>query len=117
MHEALIWGEVHLGLRRDAIITNGASRGGHAAMVLGSRLAVMEGNHVRGIFVTVFGTMAAETMVSPELVRRLCWDWAPTGDAGAAAAAIQAVLSGGGARPWQRELVVPALAAALTSSD
>ena len=58
-----------------------------------------------------------ENLVSPELVRRLCWDWAPTGDAGAAATAIQEVLSGGGARPWQRELVVPALAAALTSSD
>lgn len=55
-----------------------------------------------------------ENLVSPELVRRLCWDWAPTTDP---AAAIETVLRDGGARPWQRELAVPALAAALTSSD
>ncbi len=50
-----------------------------------------------------------ENLVSPDLVRRLCWDWAG-GDAGS----IDAFLRDGGARPWQRELVVPALAAALT---
>ncbi len=55
-----------------------------------------------------------ENLVSPELVRRLCWDWAPTTDP---ATAIETVLRDGGARPWQRELAVPALAAALTSSD
>jgi ribonuclease D len=46
--------------------------------------------------------------VSPELVRRLCWDW-QGGD-------IDAFLRDGGARPWQLELAVPALAEALTPS-
>ena len=50
-----------------------------------------------------------ENLVSPDLVRRLCWDWA-----GGDAADIDAFLCDGGARPWQRELVDPVLAAALT---
>jgi len=50
-----------------------------------------------------------ENLVSPDLVRRLCWD-----GAGGDAADIDAFLRDGGARPWQRELVVPVLAAALT---
>jgi ribonuclease D len=50
-----------------------------------------------------------ENLVTPDLVRRLCWDWA-----GGDAADIDAFLRNGGARPWQRELVVPVLAAALT---
>lgn len=55
-----------------------------------------------------------ENLVSPELVRRLCWDWAPTTDT---AEAVETVLRDGGARPWQRELTVPALAAALAKDD
>ncbi len=51
-----------------------------------------------------------ENLVSPDLVRRLCWDWQPTGDA---EVAVEAFLSQGGARQWQRNLVVPALAKAL----
>jgi ribonuclease D len=50
-----------------------------------------------------------ENLVSPDLVRRLCWDW-QSGDG----ADIDAFLRNGGARPWQRELVVPVLAEALT---
>jgi len=56
-----------------------------------------------------------ENLVAPELIRRLCWDWTPTTDSAAAAAAVQAVLRDGGARPWQQELAVPVLAAALVS--
>jgi len=48
-----------------------------------------------------------ENLLLPELVRRLCWDWQDGTD-------IDAFLRDGGARPWQRELVVPVLAAALT---
>lgn len=50
-----------------------------------------------------------ENLVSPDLVRRLCWDWAG-GDAGS----IDTFLRDGGARQWQRELVVPVMAAALS---
>jgi ribonuclease D len=55
-------------------------------------------------------TVPAENLLSPELVRRLCWDWTATGDA---EAAVDAFLRDGGARPWQRSLVVPGLAGAL----
>ncbi|ORX01020.1 ribonuclease D [Mycolicibacillus trivialis] len=54
----------------------------------------------------------AENLLSPELVRRLCWDWAGSADT---AAAVEDVLRAGGARSWQRRLVVPALATALDS--
>jgi ribonuclease D len=47
-----------------------------------------------------------ENLVSPDLVRRLCWDWVHNTD-------VEAFLREGGARPWQCELVVPALTAAL----
>ena len=50
-----------------------------------------------------------ENLVTPDLVRRLCWDWA-----GGDAEDIDAFLRDGGARPWQRELVAPVLAAALS---
>jgi ribonuclease D len=74
-----------------------------------------------------------ENLVSPELVRRLCWDWQGGGDSDersreeqttsdersreeqlAVARDIDAFLRDGGARPWQLELAVPALAEALT---
>ncbi|OBK16234.1 HRDC domain-containing protein [Mycobacterium asiaticum] len=56
----------------------------------------------------------AENLVAPDLIRRLCWDWDELG-AGAADAAtvIEEFLRAGQARPWQRELAVPALAAAM----
>jgi ribonuclease D len=56
-------------------------------------------------------TVPTENLVSPELVRRLCWDWTNTADIDAA---VDASLRDGGARAWQRSLVVPALARALT---
>lgn len=55
-------------------------------------------------------TVPTENLVSPELVRRLCWDWQPVGDV---AAAVEASLRDGGARTWQRTLVVPVLTEAL----
>ena len=63
-----------------------------------------------------------ENLVSPELVRRLCWDWQGGDDSDersreeqmAVAGDIDAFLRDGGARPWQLELAVPALAKALT---
>ena len=57
-----------------------------------------------------------ENLVSPELVRRLCWDWPATADAHAATETVEGVLRDGGARPWQRELAVSVLAEALTST-
>ena len=55
--------------------------------------------------------MPAENLVTPDLVRRLCWDWEGADDD--AAAVIDAFLVAGQARKWQRELVDPVLAAAL----
>ncbi len=55
-------------------------------------------------------TVPTENLISPELVRRLCWDWEAGDDP---AAAIDEFLRGGEARAWQRELVVPMLAAVL----
>jgi ribonuclease D len=61
-------------------------------------------------------SVPVENLVTPELVRRVCWDWATPGD-GDVEAAIDRVLDAGGARPWQRLLTVPVLATALTSAD
>jgi len=52
-----------------------------------------------------------ENLCSPELVRRLCWDWQDSDDV---AADVETFLSNGGARRWQRELIVPVLVPALT---
>jgi ribonuclease D len=56
--------------------------------------------------------MPPENLVSPELVRRLCWDWVPVADT---VIAVESVLRDGGARAWQREMAGPVLAAALTA--
>ncbi len=53
-------------------------------------------------------SVPSENLISPDLVRRLCWDWEGGGES-----AIDDFLRAGQARPWQRELVVPVLAAAL----
>jgi ribonuclease D len=55
-----------------------------------------------------------ENLVSPDLVRRLCWDWAPAADT---ATAVEVVLRDGGARAWQREMAGPVLAAALAAAQ
>jgi len=57
-----------------------------------------------------------ENLVSPELVRRLCWDWDISGGVD-----VEEYIDGrfaeGGARPWQRTLTVPRLAKALTAEN
>ncbi len=59
-------------------------------------------------------SVPAENLVTPELVRRLCWDWEePAGDT---ATAIDQFLAAGQARCWQRGLVVPVLTTALQST-
>jgi ribonuclease D len=57
-------------------------------------------------------SVPAENLLTPELVRRLVWDWQPVPDA---SAVIDAFLTEVGARPWQRELTVPVLTEALTA--
>jgi ribonuclease D len=54
-----------------------------------------------------------ENLVSPDLVRRLCWDWAGGSDV---PATVDAYLREAGARGWQRDLVVPTLAGALSAA-
>ena len=55
-----------------------------------------------------------ENLISPELVRRLCWDWAEASkDAQDPVEAVEEFVRAGQARPWQRELVVAVLAEAL----
>jgi ribonuclease D len=58
-----------------------------------------------------------ENLVSPEVVRRLCWDWQPIDDTNNTRAAIDDFLRDAGSRPWQRDLAVPVLAEALTPDE
>ncbi|OBF97114.1 3'-5' exonuclease [Mycobacterium sp. 852002-51152_SCH6134967] len=59
-------------------------------------------------------SVPTENLLSPDTVRRLCWDWEPVDDR---ANVIESFLRDAGARPWQRELTVPPLAEALTKAD
>jgi ribonuclease D len=59
-------------------------------------------------------SVPTENLVSPDLVRRLCWDWEGAADP---TAAIDEFLAAGQARHWQRELVDPLLAAALNAEQ
>ncbi|MFA7514086.1 MAG: ribonuclease D [Mycolicibacterium vanbaalenii] len=61
-------------------------------------------------------SVPVENLLSPEIVRRLCWDWKPVEGVDATAAAVDAFLRDSAARRWQRELVVPALAKALAGA-
>jgi ribonuclease D len=61
-------------------------------------------------------SVPTENLVAPDLVRRLCWDWEGKLEDGlenSTERAIDEFLRAGAARAWQRELVVPVLAAAL----
>ncbi|MGO9929906.1 MAG: HRDC domain-containing protein [Mycobacterium sp.] len=51
-----------------------------------------------------------ENLISPDLVRRLCWDWEVAPDP---LKAVEEFLRTGEARTWQRELVDPVLARAV----
>src|SRR6201996_8372702 len=59
-------------------------------------------------------SVPTENLVSPDLVRRVCWDWEGADDP---TTAIDEFLAAGQARGWQRELVDPVLAAALKPVD
>ncbi|WP_018600504.1 ribonuclease D [Mycobacterium sp. 155] len=56
-------------------------------------------------------SVPAENLITPEVVRRLCWDWQPVPDV---ATAVEEFLIETQVRPWQRELTVPILTTALT---
>ena len=53
-------------------------------------------------------SVPTENLVTPEIGHPLCWDWQPVDDVGAA---VDDFLREAQVRPWQRELVVAALAA------
>lgn len=56
-----------------------------------------------------------ENLISPDLVRRLCWEWETLATRGNdPVAVIDEYLRAGHARAWQRALVVPVLAEAVT---
>ena len=59
-------------------------------------------------------SVPTENLVSPDVVRRLCWDWQPVQDTGAA---VDDFLRDNEVRQWQRELVVPVLTEALTPDE
>lgn len=61
-------------------------------------------------------SVPAENLLTPDVVRRLCWDWQPPENPEDTAAVVEAFLRDAQARPWQRHLVVPVLAEALTDS-
>ncbi|WP_102144979.1 HRDC domain-containing protein [Mycobacterium hubeiense] len=58
-------------------------------------------------------SVPTENLIAPDAVKRLCWDWQPVADV---EAAVDEYLREAEARPWQRELVVPVLAAALRAA-
>ncbi|ORB68828.1 HRDC domain-containing protein [Mycolicibacterium tusciae] len=58
-------------------------------------------------------SVPTENVITPEIVRRLCWDWQPLPSREATEAAIDDFLREAGARQWQRELVDPVLTDAL----
>ena len=55
-------------------------------------------------------SVPTENLLAPDLVRRLCWEWADTGDT---SGTVETFLHDNGARAWQRTLTVPVLAPAL----
>jgi ribonuclease D len=55
-----------------------------------------------------------ENLISPDLVRRLCWEWEGDPEDDHVLEAVDEYLRAGEARPWQRELVDPVLATAVT---
>jgi ribonuclease D len=61
-------------------------------------------------------SVPTENLLTPDTVRRLCWDWQSAEDPDDTAAVVDAFLAESGARRWQRELTVPVLTAALMST-
>ncbi|MCV7300109.1 ribonuclease D [Mycobacterium barrassiae] len=58
-------------------------------------------------------SVPTENVVTPEIVRRLCWDWQPLSTAEETEAVIDKFLREAGVRPWQRQLADPVLTEAL----
>ena len=58
-------------------------------------------------------SVPAENIITPEVVRRLCWDWQPVRDV---ATAVSEFLVHSDVRAWQQELTIPILTAALSSA-
>ena len=58
-------------------------------------------------------SVPTENVVTPEIVRRLCWDWQPLQTAEETASAVDEFLREAGVRQWQRELADPVLTEAL----
>ena len=58
-------------------------------------------------------SVPTENLISPDIVRRLCWDWQPVEDI---EAVVDEFLRDAKVRPWQRELVVPVLTVALEAA-
>ncbi|MGO4445801.1 HRDC domain-containing protein [Mycobacterium sp. 2YAF39] len=58
-------------------------------------------------------SVPAENLITPEIVRRLCWDWQPLATSEETASAIDEFLRAAGVRQWQRDLTDPALTEAL----
>ena len=56
--------------------------------------------------------MPAENLITPEFVRRVCWD-----QTHASVSAVQEKLAKLGARPWQIEQIAPILASALSQTE
>lgn len=56
-------------------------------------------------------SVPTENLLTPDTVRRLCWDWQPVADV---RTAVEEFLVQAKARPWQCELAVPVLTEALT---
>jgi ribonuclease D len=55
-------------------------------------------------------SVPTENLLTPDTVRRLCWDWQPVADV---EGAVDSFLAAAGARQWQRELCDPVLSTAL----
>ena len=58
-------------------------------------------------------SVPTENIITPEIVRRLCWDWQPLPTLEETAAVIDEFLREARVRRWQRELTVPVLSEAL----
>lgn len=58
-------------------------------------------------------SVPTENLITPEVVRRLCWDWQPVSDV---ASTIEEFLVDNEVRQWQRELTVPVLTTALSEN-
>lgn len=62
-------------------------------------------------------SVPSENIITPEIVRRLCWDWQPLPTLEETAAVIDEFLREAKVRQWQRELTVPGLAEALYAAE